>query len=48
MFWLNAEALTPPATEAQLADTSVNGAIDDRSYAKHCLDDGVGMEVRQK
>ena len=29
MFWLNAEALTLPATEAQLADASAHGAIDD-------------------
>jgi hypothetical protein len=47
MFWLNAEALTSPATEAQLANAFVNGAIDDRSYAKDCLDDAVGMGVRR-
>ena len=48
MFWLNAQALTSPATEAQSADASVNRAIDNSSYAKHCLDRAVGVEVRQK
>ena len=48
MFWLNAQALTSPATEAQSADASVNRAIDDSSHAKDCLDDAVGMEVSQK